>query len=305
MRTVMTRVFPDPAPAMMSRGPSVVVTASRCRSLSEESKSVISSKFQVTSSRFKVNAENLEPGTCNLELFYQLLNHLELFVARVAHEFKQGRLGGGGERAGLPHLLQTDLSVLRGARRDAVGQEVNLKPKREQVVRGLVDADVRLYAAQEDLARARAFELRDELLRAAGTKRRLLYRREAFGEDGANLVGRASETFWILLCNDYGDAEELRGVCDERDARGQLREVWDVLAERLLHVYDDERRPFDVERVFVSHRSPLLLKEHLSTRRRAGKTGEGLTTETQRHGFVFSRVSVSLWSIFRLTLVQD
>src|SRR2546421_8828391 len=116
MRTVMTRVFPDPAPAMMSRGPSVVSTASRCRSLSEESKSVISAKFQVTSSRFKVFGINFEPGTCNLELFYQLLNRLELLVARVAHEFKQSHFGGGGHRAGLHHLLDADLFVLRGAR---------------------------------------------------------------------------------------------------------------------------------------------------------------------------------------------
>src|SRR2546421_7027 len=86
-------------------------------------------------------------------------------MARVAHEFKQGRLGGGGERAGLPHLLQTDLSVLRGARRDAVGQKVNLIAARNEIVRGLVDADVRLYAAQDNLSRARAFESRDELLR--------------------------------------------------------------------------------------------------------------------------------------------
>src|SRR5438045_1643633 len=114
MRTVMTRVFPDPAPAMMSRGPSVVSTASRCRSLSEESKSVISAKFQVPSSRFKVwrQALNFEPGTWNLELFYQLLNRLELLVARVAHEFKQSHFGGGGERAGLQHLLDADLFVL-------------------------------------------------------------------------------------------------------------------------------------------------------------------------------------------------
>src|SRR5437763_4690357 len=205
-------------------------------------------------------------------LFYKFLNRLDRFWARVAHEFKQGRLGRRGKCARLSHLLQTNLFVVRGARRDAVGQQMYLKPKREQIVRGLVDADVRLYAAQDDLARARAFELRDELLRAAGAERGLLYGREAFGQDGANLVGRASESFGVLLGDDYADAEELRGVSDERDARGQLREVGDVLAEGLLHVYDGEHRPFDVERVFVSHRSPLLLKEHLSTRRRAGKT---------------------------------
>src|SRR5436309_1292553 len=162
-----------------------------------------------------------------INLFNKFLNRLELFVTCVAHEFKQGRLGGGGERAGLQHLLQTDLSVLRGARRDAIGQKMNLKPKRDEIVRGLVDADVRLYAAEEDLARARAFESRDELLRAAGTKRGLLYRLKSFGQDGANLAGRVSETFGVLLCDDYGNAEALRGVRDERDARGQLREVWD------------------------------------------------------------------------------
>ncbi len=35
MRTVMTRVLPEPAPARISSGPSVASTASRCRSLSD------------------------------------------------------------------------------------------------------------------------------------------------------------------------------------------------------------------------------------------------------------------------------
>ena len=43
----------------------------------------------------------------------------------------------------------------------------------------------------------------------------------------------------------------LRRVRDERTARGDLREVRDVRAESLLHVYDGERRPPRVERVFV------------------------------------------------------
>ena len=49
-----------------------------------------------------------------------------------------------------------------GARGDAVGQDVHRVAAREQVVRGLIDADVRLDAAQEDLPRARRFEPRDE-----------------------------------------------------------------------------------------------------------------------------------------------
>ena len=78
--------------------------------------------------------------------------------ARVAHQLEEREFGGGGERAGAEHLVEADLPVPLRARRDAVREHVNLKPEREQVVRGLVDADVRLYAAQEYLPRARRFE---------------------------------------------------------------------------------------------------------------------------------------------------
>src|SRR4051812_43463942 len=101
MRTVMTRVFPDPAPASMSKGPSVASTASRCRSLSVESKSVMSSKLQAKSSKFKGGGRAL---TLNLELsgselLYKLLYGLELFVARVAHQLEEREFRRGGERA--------------------------------------------------------------------------------------------------------------------------------------------------------------------------------------------------------------
>src|SRR5918911_668775 len=64
-----------------------------------------------------------------------------------------------------------------------------------------------------------------------------------------------------------GSAEQLRGVRDARDARGQLREVLDGPSERLLHVDDGERRLLEVERVLVPHESPPVGREHLSTRR--------------------------------------
>src|SRR3954466_3405002 len=107
MRTVITRVLPEPAPASMSSGPSVASTASRCRSLSVESKSVISPKSQVPSCKFKVNGvpSNLQLGTWDFELFYQFLYGLELLVARVAHQLEEREFGRGGERARAHHLL--------------------------------------------------------------------------------------------------------------------------------------------------------------------------------------------------------
>ena len=106
----------------------------------------------------------------------QSLYRLELLVARVAHEFEEGHLGRGGERARAEHLVEAGPAVLLGARGDAVDQDVDLVAAREQVVRRLVDADVRLDAAEEDLPRARRFEPRDELLRAARAEGCLLYR---------------------------------------------------------------------------------------------------------------------------------
>src|ERR1043165_6866269 len=188
-----------------------------------------------------------------LNLFNKFLNRLELLVARIAHQLEEGHLDGGGARAGAHHLVGADPLVWLGARGDAVGEDVNLVAAREEVVRRLVDADVRLDAAEQDLARARRFEARDELARAAGAEGRLLYGREAFGQHGANLRGRAAKSLRVLLRDDDGAAEHLHGECD---ARGHLGEVLYGLAKRLLHVNDGERRLAQVKRVLVPHESP-------------------------------------------------
>ncbi len=48
------------------------------------------------------------------------LDRFELFVARVAQEFKERHFGGGGKRAGLLHLREADVFVVRGAGGDAI-----------------------------------------------------------------------------------------------------------------------------------------------------------------------------------------
>ena len=58
------------------------------------------------------------------------------------------------ERAALLHLGEPGFLVVRGARGDAVGKEVHFEAAREKVVRRLIDADVRLNAADDALARA-------------------------------------------------------------------------------------------------------------------------------------------------------
>ncbi len=130
---------------------------------------------------------------------------------------------------------------------------MHLVAAREQVVRRLVDADVRFDAADDNLSRARAFELRDEVLRAAGAKRRLLDVFEIVGQNGANLARRLSQSLRILLGDDDGHFQQLHGVRDEGDTRRRVREVRDRPAKRFLHVYDDERGLPVVERVFVLH----------------------------------------------------
>ena len=104
----------------------------------------------------------------------------------------------------------------------------------------LVDADVRFDAADKHLPRLVAFEFGDKLRRAAGTKRGLLNRLNRIGQDGANLRGGASQALRILFGDDNGDAEQLRGVRHEGDARGGFGEVGDGL--RNASCFDDAER---------------------------------------------------------------
>jgi hypothetical protein len=104
---------------------------------------------------------------------------------------------------------------------------VHLKAAREQIVRCLVDADVRFDAADEHLPRLVAFEFGDELSRAAGTERRLLNRLNRIGQDGANLCGRAPQALRVLFGDDDGDARSVaRRACFRVSCRKSSRETF-------------------------------------------------------------------------------
>src|SRR5579872_5357316 len=64
MRNVMTRVFPDPAPARISSGPSVCSTASRCSGLSLSRKFISRRRaFSIASSRGVLRSRSAMPAT--------------------------------------------------------------------------------------------------------------------------------------------------------------------------------------------------------------------------------------------------
>src|SRR5215203_5443661 len=98
MRTVMTRVFPEPAPARMSSGPSVAFTASTCCGFSEDKISIGS--------------------------FDERLNFLKHAMFRVAHHFEQRHFDAGLDDAASKHLRKADMLILFRSRRYAIGEQV-------------------------------------------------------------------------------------------------------------------------------------------------------------------------------------
>ena len=75
-------------------------------------------------------------------LLDQLLNGAELGVGGVTHQLEEGHFCGAGNYAADFHFGEAGFFVDLGAGGDAVGEEVDLIAVGEEVVGGLVYADV-------------------------------------------------------------------------------------------------------------------------------------------------------------------
>src|ERR1051325_3817826 len=132
-------------------------------------------------------------------------------------------------------------------------------------MRRLVDADVRLYAADQNLPRPRAPKLFLKLLSPARAESGLFDNRKRGVQDSLNLARRVAEPLRILFGDDDGDAQKLRRMSHERDARRHLGEIRDRGAKSLLHIYDDQRRLRRIERILMLHYE-IPLERYLNTR---------------------------------------
>jgi hypothetical protein len=94
--------------------------------------------------------------------FDQFLNRFELLVLRIPHQFEQRHLDIAGHGAGEAHLFDADPAALLGAAGDAVTPAGAPGVPARSGPGGLVDANVGLQAAEEDLGCVGFFELLEE-----------------------------------------------------------------------------------------------------------------------------------------------
>ena len=120
-------------------------------------------------------------------------------------------------------------------------------------MRGLIDADVRFDAADENVTRTRAFDLGAEGLCAARAEGSLLDNLKRGRQHGLDLTRRMSQSAWVLLRDDQGYVEQLRRVRDERDAR-RVSAKSESAVEKPPAYRDDQHRRAD--QLFREHIVP-------------------------------------------------
>ena len=164
-------------------------------------------------------------------------------VPARAEQLEERRLDAGEHRARSLHLVQADSLVLLGSRADRVERDLNLDPRVEQVEHGLVDADVALDPADERLVAAAEVE-------ALG-----LGRGEATFSSGSMPSGRCSATSGTVSPRPFGYCS-VTTIGTPSASAPSIRvavafatrvEVRDRLAEALLDVDHDQRRPLRLE----------------------------------------------------------
>src|SRR5215210_7363917 len=104
----MTRVLPEPAPARISRGPSVAFTASTCCGFSED-KISINTLFGVPRSPTVLLLRTRPRSIPNL--FYKALNLFEPVMPRIGHHLEQRHLDARGDDTACKHFRQAGLFI--------------------------------------------------------------------------------------------------------------------------------------------------------------------------------------------------
>src|SRR5688572_18762899 len=103
-------------------------------------------------------------------------DRLELGHVGAGHQVEERELDARHLDAATVHLVETDLTVRRGARADGVGDDLDLPAEVRQIPRGLPDADMGLDSAEKDLVACGPLELLHEVKLADGREADLLDR---------------------------------------------------------------------------------------------------------------------------------
>lgn len=117
-----------------------------------------------------------------------------------------------------------------------------LKAVIEQIVDGLIHANVRLDAAYGDLFYTEFTQLFNELRSTARTKGGLLVNLEVIRQHTANFLGCVPKAFWILLGHENRQAKYLKALHRDRRTHGDRLEIRYRLAKTFLYINDGKSR---------------------------------------------------------------
>src|SRR5438445_4385720 len=150
-----------------------------------------------------------------------------MLVLRVSHQLKKSHFYRGRYDAACLHFCQTGELVMLESRTDAIGQKMHLEAAVEQVVRRLVDANVRFEAAQDNLFDTKFLKLFDKRSCTARAKCCLFKYFETVGQNKLYLLCGAAQAFWILFSNEDRNTEDLKPSDRRRCQRSDERKIRD------------------------------------------------------------------------------
>ncbi len=178
---------------------------------------------------------------------------LELRVVGADHHLEQCELDTTRHHASRAHAPDANLATRHCAARDRVECDVCLATTAENVGNGLLHADVRLDATDNDLVAAKLVELRDDFGRAERRERALLDRLHT-GQPLSEFFDRIAEALRVLLGDDDRHVE-----CDTTsdqciDVSDHRVPASDVRSKLLLHIDDEQEGAVLGEAVgYVTH----------------------------------------------------
>jgi len=115
---------------------------------------------------------------------------------------------------------------------------MRLKTSIKEVVCRLINADMSLQPAENDLFHAQFFELFYKRVGTARAECGLFINFETFRQNSLYLVSRFAQAFRILLGDDHRDAENLKSANSYRGPLSNCRKIRNNIAKGFLDVND-------------------------------------------------------------------
>ena len=142
--------------------------------------------------------------------------------------------------------MQAEVAVLLRSGRDGVTRDVHLAIVGEQILGGLVHADVCLDPAEQDLVALAVVQSRVEAIGLERAEAELFDRRDALQVRG-DLRHRRAQALRILLGDQHGQSQGPRGLHQHGNVVRHPLEVEHHRPKCLLHVDHGKRRSSSIE----------------------------------------------------------